>query len=152
MSNNTSGLSNEMIAKMWQEAMERSSLSATDNMAVGSYYAQLGYPSHWNQSISYPGTATASGGNIYSGHTHTMAGIQQAGVYTPHMFPFQDMIRMRLGLTPGAPLPFQFLEHYKVSSEKHIVFVVQGGKPVIIEDGELFPSDQLITQLRLIAT
>jgi hypothetical protein len=151
MSNNTSGLSNEMIAKMWQEAMERSSLSATDSMTIKSSYAQLSYPNQWNHIVTYPHTSENSG-SIYGGHTHTVAGIQQAGVYTPHMFSFQDMIRMRLGLTPGAPLPFQFIEHYKVSAEKHIVFVVQGGKPVIIEDGELFPSDQLITQLRLIAT
>jgi hypothetical protein len=60
-------------------------------------------------------------------------------------------IAMRLRLPEGQRWPFDFLEtHY--AGEKVLVFAVIGDNHVVLEDAaELFPSDTLITQLRLIA-
>ncbi len=60
------------------------------------------------------------------------------------------MIGMRLRVPEGAMFPFGALEtHY--AGEKVFVFVVVDAKPVVLEDeSSLFPSDALITQLRLI--
>jgi hypothetical protein len=45
---------------------------------------------------------------------------------------------------------FEFINVHKCSDSLYAVFVVKNGKPLIIEDGDLFPSDTLITQLRLL--
>ena len=60
------------------------------------------------------------------------------------------MIGMRLRVPEGAMFPFDALEtHY--AGEKVFIFVVVDAKPVVFEDeSSLFPSDALITQLRLI--
>ena len=74
------------------------------------------------------------------------------------------MIAMRMGWGPysGVPIrfgsdlsvtPFQFIEAVRaVGGGKTYVFVLtRDGKPVTLEDDSpLFPSDQLITQLRLL--
>lgn len=60
------------------------------------------------------------------------------------------MLAMRLRIPEGARFPFDCLETHW-GEEKVFIFVVQDDKPVILEDpAELFPSDTLITQLRLI--
>lgn len=62
----------------------------------------------------------------------------------------KSMIAMRLRLTDGVKWPFDFLETH-LHEERVLVFLVVGGKPVMLEDdANLFPSDTLITQLRLI--
>lgn len=61
-----------------------------------------------------------------------------------------DMIHMRLHIPNGSLKPFEFLNAHQSGDEVH-VFVIADGKPVVFTDGiGLFPSDQLITQLRLI--
>lgn len=68
------------------------------------------------------------------------------------MTPLQ-MIQMRLsrGVKEGQKiLPFQHIDAY-VSEKTAVVFMVINDKPVTIEDDVgLFPSDNLITQLRLL--
>lgn len=60
------------------------------------------------------------------------------------------MIYMRLRLLEGEKFPFDSL-NTSLGKEKVFVFVVQDDKAVILEDSvDLFPSDTLITQLRLI--
>lgn len=60
------------------------------------------------------------------------------------------LIRMRLRIPEGSLLPYQFLATH-FAGEEVIVFVVQDGQPVTLRDeAPLFPSDQLITQLRLL--
>lgn len=62
----------------------------------------------------------------------------------------KSMIAMRLRLTDGMKWPFDFLETHH-QDDKVLVFVVANRQPVILEDeAGLFPSDALITQLRLI--
>lgn len=62
----------------------------------------------------------------------------------------KKMIGMRLRVPPGAMFPFDALEtHY--AGEKVFIFAVVDDKPVVLEDeSALFPSDALVTQLRLI--
>lgn len=70
-------------------------------------------------------------------------------------------MRMKWGSYSGAPIgvvsdppfmPFQFIDAVHAADNKIYVFVLtRGNKPVTLEDdGPLFPSDQLITQLRLL--
>lgn len=60
------------------------------------------------------------------------------------------MIAMRLHIPEGETVPFDFLETH-LYKETVFVYVSVDGKNVILEDdAALFPSDTLITQLRLI--
>lgn len=61
------------------------------------------------------------------------------------------MIGMRLRLDNGEKFPFEYLDTH-VSGEKVFVFIVQNGTHAVLEDElQMFPSDTLVTQLRLIA-
>jgi hypothetical protein len=62
----------------------------------------------------------------------------------------KSMIAMRLRLEDGMKWPFDFLETHWHDDTVY-VFLVANGKPVMLQDDAgLFPSDTLITQLRLI--
>ena len=62
-----------------------------------------------------------------------------------------DMIRMRLHVTSYDPPLFQFMECFHGSDDRVHVFVVQNNEPFTLTDTwGLFPSDTLITQLRLL--
>lgn len=60
------------------------------------------------------------------------------------------MIAMRLRLCDGDRSPFDFIQAHKAAENKYFVFICQGDQAVTLEDDDLFPSDRLITQLRLI--
>jgi len=61
------------------------------------------------------------------------------------------MIGMRLRIPENYVSGFDALHAHQVSPDKVIVFVIANGQPVTIEDdGGLFPSDALITQLRIL--
>lgn len=60
------------------------------------------------------------------------------------------MICMRMRFAARTLIPFQHLSTAKCG-DKVFIFVVQNDQPVVLEDEtSMFPSDQLITQLRLI--
>ena len=60
------------------------------------------------------------------------------------------LIAMRLRIPEGNKIPYQDL-FTSFSDDKVFVFVVQDGQAVTLEDtATMFPSDQLITQLRLL--
>jgi len=62
----------------------------------------------------------------------------------------EAMIYMRLRFAPGMKIPLDFLRAY-VTDEVACVFIMVNNKPVVLEDDpSLFPSDSLITQLRLL--
>lgn len=66
----------------------------------------------------------------------------------------KSMIAMRLRLSHLALMPWDMLEtHYVEGEDIVIVFVApRDRRPIMLEDsGALFPSDALITQLRLLA-
>lgn len=61
------------------------------------------------------------------------------------------MIASRMRLTEVATLPFQHIHCHKLNDEKVAVFIAQRGEAVTLEDDySLFPSDALITKLRLL--
>lgn len=60
-----------------------------------------------------------------------------------------ERIHSRLNYGPHETTPFPFFAVHTMGPDKHFVFLVHEGKAVVLEDGELFPSDQLITQLRM---
>ena len=68
----------------------------------------------------------------------------------PPVEPLQ-MIAMRLRISQGMRLPFEFIQAH-MAKEVAFVFVVnKDSKAVILEDElDLFPSDKLITQLRML--
>lgn len=113
---------------------------------------QVGHlPAH-SHTVSYP-----TPGNIYTCGVGGQAvpaepwpGIEILDVYTRTLTPM-GLIAARLQVRPGEMCPFEFINAHRVSPEKVIVFIVQNGEPVVIhDDGMLFPSDGLITQLRLL--
>jgi hypothetical protein len=62
----------------------------------------------------------------------------------------KQMIFMRLHMSVGELIPFEFLEAHRSGETVH-VFVVVNGHPVTLSDGHtLFPSDELITKLNLL--
>jgi hypothetical protein len=60
------------------------------------------------------------------------------------------LIAMRMKLDPWVA-PFEFIASHRISDDRYVVFLVVEGEAFTIEDGALFPSDALITQLRLLA-
>lgn len=60
------------------------------------------------------------------------------------------MVAMRLRTREGERMPFDFMNAYK-NKESVVVFFVHDGHPNFVEDDwGMFPSDALITKLRLI--
>jgi hypothetical protein len=113
----------------------------------------------WNAiGASGPSTTAVNTNNTLAGRlivdpapSGAMAG------YAPHNFPDIDSeiwrssaLFMRLRIPSNTLRPFQHLST-GFADDKVFVFVVAGGKPVTLEDdAHLFPSDQLITQLRML--
>lgn len=55
-------------------------------------------------------------------------------------------------LMPAKEPPFQKISAHRLNPDTVVVFVIQNGKAILLEDGvDLFPSDTLVTQLRLLA-
>ncbi len=63
---------------------------------------------------------------------------------------YRRLLGGRLRLKNGERIPFDFMEIH-VTAEVAFVFLVNKGKPVVLEDDpNMFPSDKLITELRLL--
>lgn len=61
-----------------------------------------------------------------------------------------NMVLMRLRIPQGASLPMQFMAAHE-TNDKVFVFMVHKGDAALIEDDSMmFPSDALITKLRLL--
>lgn len=72
------------------------------------------------------------------------------GYYSQIPFTPMQKILMRMN-TPIGVKAFDFIEATKLDDERMVVFVAHKGQATIIEDGaDLFPSDTLITQLRML--
>ncbi len=111
------------------EAMYRDSLSSRGSLTLGPDYADLAR--RISSSTTVPQRPPMH--EITNEHTRKM------------------WLAMRLRLVEGQQWPFDFLETH-LSGERVLVFTAIGDKHVVLEDAsELFPSDALVTQLRLIA-
>jgi hypothetical protein len=88
-------------------------------------------------------------------HAHTFT----AGVGTQATVPpqwgeqhLQSMLASRMNWGYGTKCPFQRVLPWKVTIDKVVVFVALETEAILIEDdANLYPSDALITQLRLLA-
>jgi hypothetical protein len=68
---------------------------------------------------------------------------------SPSYYSLEQMICMRMSIREGRKLPFDCLKAHRCS-DKVVVFIVHKDQPVMIEDDHgLFPSDALVTKLRL---
>lgn len=63
-----------------------------------------------------------------------------------------EVVAFRLGFKEGHQIPFDFIEFYRLKDRPAMVtFIVHNSQPLIIEeDADLFPSDNLITKLRVL--
>lgn len=102
-----------------------------------------------NTFLLYPGSAGGIGGG----------GGGAGGIKTEDSILY-DMIASRMRWSDYDPYsnamrtapPFQRISAHRLNDETVVVFVISNGKAVLIEDGAaLFPSDALVTQLRLLA-
>lgn len=85
--------------------------------------------------------APAIGGN--ANHTHTLSGAQR-------LYSDIEKLQMRMGWQ-GSALGFGHVAVHRVGNVVHVWLVTSDAKSTVIEDGgELFPSDTLITQLRML--
>lgn len=72
-----------------------------------------------------------------------------AGTITPRYTP-ETKLAMRLDCSPHA-LPYDRLTVHKLNDQTMLVWVINKGDHVVLEDEvALFPSDKLITQLRML--
>lgn len=63
----------------------------------------------------------------------------------------EEMIGMRLRFVENSSMPFRHLSAYWNDNVACVMVVTNSGKPVMLEDDPgLFPSDTLITQLKMI--
>lgn len=69
----------------------------------------------------------------------------------PRAYTNIGMLAVRMGVQEGEKFPFEHIDVRKVTDQKLIVLVVNKGDYVVIEDdADLFPSDKLVTQLRML--
>lgn len=99
---------------------------------------------HYGLSVDHQALSRRITGGGLAGYSRPMNDVQMEG----HR---KQMLAMRLRISEGDKLPFDDI-HTSLGKEKVFVFVVQNDQAVTLEDDPLmFPSDTLITQLRLIA-
>lgn len=93
---------------------------------------------------SWTGIAPTTGPIWYDSNTHTYTHYPT----TPTLI---DMLYSRLRVRSSDELPFKYISAHEIDEHRACVFVIHRGEPVtIVDDAALFPSDKLITQLRLL--
>lgn len=137
----------------YKHALERYMQAADMASAIPShhkYQASQGYadPGH----IHSPGSYVSSG--IYGGHpTMQQHATMNSAQYSSAALKRMIAMRLRTGeaeaLLPG--YPFFECHEAKKTGKVFVCLISEDGQPITIEDdADLFPSDTLITQLRLL--
>lgn len=94
------------------------------------------------------GPVGPAGSHAHAHHTHPgMASGWDLEVIRPSL---NHMIASRLRLHEGEHIGFDHIWAHQIAADKFVVFLVIKGTPMMLEDDALFPSDKLITQLRLL--
>ena len=80
-------------------------------------------------------------------HTHALSGMQR----TPRVYNYQEKMEMRMGWQPNVvPGAFAFIEYRNVGDVVFTWILTNDGGSVVLEDQlALFPSDALITKVRM---
>jgi hypothetical protein len=99
--------------------------------------------------VGYIGSGGGGGGSV---HTAIDRRVEVGyGFTASQRIADERMIYMRLHVLDGAAKLFDFLTTHRITENKVAVFVCNNGSYVVLEDNtDLFPSDTLITQLRMI--
>lgn len=73
------------------------------------------------------------------------------GPSTPRVYTYQNKMEMRMGWQPGhVPSVFAFVEYRMVGDKAFMWILTNDGQSIVLEDdAALFPSDVLITKVRL---
>lgn len=86
--------------------------------------------------------------HLYEEHHREISEMARAG-HTNH--DLLGMLKMRLRIPSNKSLPFQFINAFEIDKEHVAVFIVHNNTPAMFTDeGGLYPSDKLVTQLRLL--
>lgn len=86
---------------------------------------------------------------VYRRSVYPTVSVDSTDVYTGRPTP-EQMLAMRMRWSPMERYPLDHISMY-IAKDKAFIFVVKDGSHVTIEDdAALFPSDALITQLRLL--
>jgi hypothetical protein len=100
-----------------------------------------------NTSI-YQGLKSAVGIQVGKGDTNVKISM------TPPMPPKDELQRtlcVRLRMQQGEGFPLEFIDFHVAADKVYVFTVSKGGAAIIEDDRNLFPSDSLITALRLLA-
>jgi hypothetical protein len=95
----------------------------------------------------------ATGGYVpnRAGKSVTANALAQAAMVKKPEPSLLAMIGSRMRWDPEAMLPFDVIAPHRINEEQVAVFIVVSGRALIIhDDANLFPSDTLVTQLRLL--
>lgn len=126
--------------------------TTTDNTASGA-----------SCTASAAGSLVQSGGTSVAGcpaHNHVVSyppgHIHSTGVYSypnsNHITPSEQLlslVRMRLRMDEGALFKFAHIHACTVGDKVHVLII--NSEPVVLtDDANMFPSDQFITQIRLL--
>lgn len=140
MSSNKTTLQKALdVYRKWQKATEMSNavkITTACTCGPGQVCAQCA-SQMWQQSgvWSYPSTGV-----------HTTVWPQQQAPTKPDLI---SMIRSRLRMDPYATFKVQHL-HAAEANDKVYVLVINAEPVILTDEAKMFPSDQLITQLRLL--
>lgn len=108
--------------------------------------ALVNYPQYPNSAGGLGAAGVGVGGGLVN-----WPGMQQAGPLLTEDDTLLQMIASRMRWPSAYSPPFRKIVAHRLTPDTVAVFVAVGGKAVVIEDGfELFPSDTLVTQLRLL--
>lgn len=135
---------------MFGKLFTSNSTASEMDTAVGRSIAQAQIDKAMTQGQVYVDNGGSSTTVLSSG---TPSWVYQEGSYERTQF--ERMIYMRLQAGKGRANPaagiFDFLAVHKLTDEKMAVFVCNNGDYAVIEDdANMFPSDALITQLRMV--
>lgn len=112
------------------------------------------YNAQSNQKLPGVTVAAQAAGAAAPSHMHQFA---QAVQVTPVNQRWSeqnlyDMLSSRMGWNVAHTFPFKRLVSYKVTDDKVVIFIVTKNDALMLEDDAfLYPSDALVTQVRLLA-
>jgi hypothetical protein len=81
----------------------------------------------------------------------TQSGASMKAQSPPRVYTYKEKMEMRMGWQPGEHEPFVFVEYRSVQDTAFMWILTTDAQSVVLEDdAALFPSDALITKVRLL--
>ena len=118
---------------------------------MGAGIGDLGFHSRAADAFNYGAGVAGGAGGAGGAHTHGFSNAQTCTVDRWSETHLYDMLASRMGWDADKRCPFKRVVPCRVT-EKVVVFVVAGDDALVLSDEALmYPSDALITQIRLLA-